>query len=875
MASGTQEQRLPRTRRAFVSSTSIDLRPYREKVRQALLHLDLFPIMMEEFGANSEEPTTVAISRLRGADVYVGIIAWRYGTIPPGETRSVTHLEYLEARKLGLPCYLFLARPETDTDYTLFPADTRDPEHRTQLLAFRDQIQQGPTVAYFATPDELSSLVGLSLHKVILKWQQDAQKSVSKDRRTLLKRVQAIWVNGALNKSLEGASFIPLGLYERPSLIANPFSAERQEVGGHEGLLPTGTTIAQVFDESGEDALLILGAPGGGKTTMLLRLASDLLDRARLDASRPMPVIFNLSAWAEKRQPIAEWLVDELVSSKYNIGQQAAKSWVEDDQIVPLLDGLDEVAAEHRTACVHAINAYWEQHSSVPLVVGSRLAEYRALDSKLVGGQAVQVQPMTPEQVSEYLANDAGELDVLQIMVRENPAFQELAQNPLMLSILKRTGGAIHIDPNASLEEQSQQIFAEYVDTMLTRGQAKSRYTAKQTKGWLFWLSRQMQRSGQTTFYIENMQMDWLAKTLPYKLYFSLVLGLVSFLVTVTADTILFENWTIGLIMGLVDAGLALIFGWLVVNGVLIGVLPFFRNRVAEGEGKRRSWLSRFFRGLLANSLVFGLCAGLIDGSVAQLLAGPLYSSTHGLLFGAFFVVLGRFSQKIEPAALLRWSWGSVGRNAFISLVQGIGFGTLLGLFNAIPFYQQPDIFINTLAFGAAEGITLGILFMLLRGYARGTLDENQIIRPNQGIRNSLSNAFRVGFFAGVATAVVVFFYYSVVIHSVLKTGFASDIPSNSNVLFAGTVGPALGYLFWLVNGGFAALQHYMLRCALWQSRTTPARLARFLDYADSRILLRKVGGGYQFIHTRFLDYFANLGLKEASSSRNQLKRAG
>jgi hypothetical protein len=38
-----------------------------------------------------------------------------------------------------------------------------------------------------------------------------------------------------------------------------------------------------------------------------------------------------------------------------------------------------------------------------------------------------------------------------------------------------------------------------------------------------------------------------------------------------------------------------------------------------------------------------------------------------------------------------------------------------------------------------------------------------------------------------------------------------------------------------------------------------PLNYIRFLDYAAERILLRKVGGGYIFVHRMLLDYFASL----------------
>ena len=51
----------------------------------------------------------------------------------------------------------------------------------------------------------------------------------------------------------------------------------------------------------------------------------------------------------------------------------------------------------------------------------------------------------------------------------------------------------------------------------------------------------------------------------------------------------------------------------------------------------------------------------------------------------------------------------------------------------------------------------------------------------------------------------------------------------------------------------------------LWHSGQLPWNLPRFLDYAAERILLRKVGGGYIFIHRLLLDYFASLDEDELS----------
>src|SRR6185503_6147066 len=75
----------------------------------------------------------------------------------------------------------------------------------------------------------------------------------------------------------------------------------------------------------------------------------------------------------------------------------------------------------------------------------------------------------------------------------------------------------------------------------------------------------------------------------------------------------------------------------------------------------------------------------------------------------------------------------------------------------------------------------------------------------------------------------------------------------DSGLLF-GLVGGLLlvmaGWLFgaWQ-RGGKTCFQHFILRFLLWRSSALPWNVAAFLDEAADRILLRKVGGGYIFIH--------------------------
>jgi hypothetical protein len=71
--------------------------------------------------------------------------------------------------------------------------------------------------------------------------------------------------------------------------------------------------------------------------------------------------------------------------------------------------------------------------------------------------------------------------------------------------------------------------------------------------------------------------------------------------------------------------------------------------------------------------------------------------------------------------------------------------------------------------------------------------------------------------------------------------------------------GFAVGLTVGLNRGASAVIKHYVLRLILWWKGYTPFHFIKFLDYCAKLILLKKVGGGYIFIHRMLLEYFADL----------------
>ncbi|HEY9665048.1 MAG TPA: NACHT domain-containing protein, partial [Allocoleopsis sp.] len=179
-----------------------------------------------------------------------------------------------------------------------------------------------------------------------------------------------------------------------------------------------------------------MGEPGAGKTTMLLELAQELLDRAKRDESEPIPVILDLSTWKGSGQPMVEWLSTEL-QAKYGLRPDFARKWVEKQQLLPLLDGLDEVAPQHQEVSVLALRA-WLTGALEPkpcgVVICCRHKEFeQGMGQFLNLYGAIDLKALTPQQIEEYLA----QLDLQDVWqtVRQDAALQELLTKPLFLSM--------------------------------------------------------------------------------------------------------------------------------------------------------------------------------------------------------------------------------------------------------------------------------------------------------------------------------------------------------------------------------------------------------------------------------------------------------
>jgi len=727
-----------------------------------------------------------------------------------------------------------------------------------------------------ATIGAATAVVGV-LTPFILRWldRRRAERSAtqtpqSAERLVMVRRVRHKWIAGVLEPSLAHAARLALGLERRPSTL-DLGAWGRRGPGRPLQPLPADTPIQEVFDEVG-GGLLILGAPGAGKTTVLLQLAEELLDRAERDPAQPIPVVVNLASWVRRRQPLVTWLVDELVVD-YNVPRRIAHAWIAADALVLLLDGLDEVAEQHRVACAEAINAYRREHGLVPLAVCSRVQELEALSVKLRLEEAVELQPPSESQIASYLGYleaTGTPLEDVRAALSTDEELRTLLRTPLLLHVIAL---AYHGRPLAALEapgsndERRARLWNAYLTRMFEQRPLYRRTggdMAQQAVGWLAWLAGRLRDRDQSEFHLDRLDLRWLP-TRSQRLLARVAVWLVAWL------------------------GIVLTFG---VFGALFGVLEFATvSAAASGLGSGPAGALAL---AMSDAAGFGVQAAVVALPVILLIAGrelaapaeELHWSPRELIFGLTCGVASTLPGWMLAALTGRLDLARpdilVDSEAGLAMALAVVFGLVFGLAawllgrrvrgsaaanSSRRFFHQRGVapylglVFGLFAIGSPlHGLVGGLVFGLTYGLAAGleAALRNERTRPNEGIRQSARHALWLGLATGVAAGLAVGLTYGLLGVSSFESGLIGG-------LFSGLLaGLAVGLVVGLVVGGDACLQHYAVRAQLTRTGAAPWRYGSFLDAMTERLLLRRAGSAYLFVHRLLRDHLGEMDRGQA-----------
>ncbi|MFD9482956.1 NACHT domain-containing protein [Streptomyces sp. NPDC059991] len=168
--------------------------------------------------------------------------------------------------------------------------------------------------------------------------------------------------------------------------------------------------------------LVVLGEPGAGKTTLLIRLLLDLIERRTRDD--PVPVLFSLASWQPREDTLPQWMAHQLRQYYRGLAAPApvdpatqqitdlAQALLDEQRILPILDGFDELPTALRAGALDAVNrSPWIKNA---VVLSSRTAEYRdALHASVTmvhldGAAGIALLPLNADDAAVYLRRNAG-----------------------------------------------------------------------------------------------------------------------------------------------------------------------------------------------------------------------------------------------------------------------------------------------------------------------------------------------------------------------------------------------------------------------------------------------------------------------------------
>jgi len=683
-----------------------------------------------------------------------------------------------------------------------------------------------------------------------------SQKNWRRNRMDVLTNVYSSWIEGYLHHTVNRKIFILLDMTYQPNAVSRP---NRCLLPSDEPV-PNEESIYDIFVKYGRN-LLILGEPASGKTTTLLQLAEMLIVRARTDESEPVPVVLNLSSWAQQRGELVDWLMGELLLH-YQMARGLSQDWIEQNNLILLLDGLDEVAISHRDDCLAAINRFKEYYH-IGLVVCSRTAHYERLTQRLNLATAIQIQPLTPWQIDNYLRQFGAHTAELRHQLLYDENLQKLAYSPLLLTLMSVTygdnerGTLPHI--SATLDAKREHLFANYVARIFQHRPLPSNcgYSKKQALQWLVNLAHGMMRHNQSVFHIERLQPSWLP-TAEQKSRFSWMVSLVAGCVGGLLFTVVS-----GATMAVPGAVIVPAFGFVtfLILGFFIGAGFFYYRNSNIRLVEYVVWNVPSFREL--SSVARASLKNTLE-NWKKILKAAVVVTAIGITIGVIYGLLSAHLSVIEEIRKkIPWLLSPFQENIqFIEEYSEMSFvfWITFGLFSACVASMVAIVFTAPFFFW----VETRHLFVQRN-------EANQRSRPNQGIyrslRNALMNGLKFWLIGGTGFLLFMGITLSLGFQSAVGSGIRTLMLLKFALLWSWEIsllsGLAIGILAGVrVNGGKTVLQHYTLRWLLARAHVLPypfrdKRLVAYLDAMAERLLLQRVGGGWIFFHRYLLEYFA------------------
>ncbi|MBD2508191.1 HEAT repeat domain-containing protein [Nostoc muscorum FACHB-395] len=219
---------------------------------------------------------------------------------------------------------------------------------------------------------------------------------------------------------------------------------------------PIRSVLDVVREKQRKNYLVILGDPGSGKSTLLQYLALDWVEKTleQNDFNLPIPLLIELRNYMRDRDAGScnnfLQFYHNSPNCFYHLNQHKLHELLKAGNALVMFDGLDEVfESAKREEVITCIHRFTNEYPDVQVIVTSRIIGYKQQQLRDAEFRHFMLQDLEPAQIQDFIErwhdktfSQAEERDKnikrerLQRVINESKAIAELAQNPLLLTMM-------------------------------------------------------------------------------------------------------------------------------------------------------------------------------------------------------------------------------------------------------------------------------------------------------------------------------------------------------------------------------------------------------------------------------------------------------
>ncbi|KYC36498.1 hypothetical protein WA1_43170 [Scytonema hofmannii PCC 7110] len=227
-----------------------------------------------------------------------------------------------------------------------------------------------------------------------------------------------------------------------------------------------------------EPHLMVLGAPGAGKSTFLRKLGLEAFKGKKgIFEAEYLPILIELKRLTSSKDNLVQIIKEELKSSHIPLSDEFVTKALELGKLLILLDGLDEMPAENLNQSIQQFQAFVNQYPHNHVIISCRVAAYRQVFQQF---KNVEVADFDEIQIQQFIRNwfcsegdrQAKTAERCWVLLNQSShkSTKELARTPLLLAFI-----CLVYNDAQDLPTNRSSLYKEALDILLKKWWSEKR----------------------------------------------------------------------------------------------------------------------------------------------------------------------------------------------------------------------------------------------------------------------------------------------------------------------------------------------------------------------------------------------------------------